>query len=183
MNRRVRGEEQERQQHVGQCFGCARRESVSAEYQQKREPSFRGADVGGCPREYRCCERCACDDGHCARANLVDGAAGRIRDDCRQPIKQRRFAIGIAVCVARYQPMAVAHDALNPLGRLRLRVLLKRRADSLHENYESEDRRDRECRGPKNRTTRGDIVGHRSHRRRVFPIGSSHRWFNPLTGS
>ena len=34
-NRRVCGEQQERQQHVGQRFGRARRESVSAEYQHE----------------------------------------------------------------------------------------------------------------------------------------------------
>ena len=57
--------------------------------------------------------------------------------------------------------MAVAHDALNPLGGLGFRVLLKWRADTLHENDEGEHRRDREfC---ESRTGEG-LAGHRDRR-------------------
>ena len=142
INRRVRSEQQKRQQHVGQRFGRARRESVSAEHEQKREPSFGCADVRDRPGEDAYCQRCACHDGHGARANFVHCTAGSFRDDRREPVEERRFAVGVAVRIVRYQPVPVAHDTLNPLGGLRLRVLLKRRADSLHENDEGEQRGD-----------------------------------------
>ena len=147
INRAIRGEEQKSEQHVGQRFGRARRESVSAEHQQKREPSFGRADVGDGPREHRDRERCARHYRHSARANLVDGAARRVGDECGEPVEQRWLAIGVAIRVVRNQPVAVAHDALNPFGRLRLRVFLKRRADALNENDESKQRGDRKCRG------------------------------------
>ena len=53
-------------------------------------------------------------------------------------VVRRRLAVDVTVGVLRNQPLAVAHDTLNPLGRLRLRVFLKWRADSLGENDERE---------------------------------------------
>src|SRR5260370_36654843 len=86
----------------------------------------------------------------------------------------------------RYQPMAIARDALNPLGGLRLRVFLKRRADSLRENDEGEQGGDREYYGPKSRSAarmrrRVGMLG--SHGRRAVAIGASHRCCTPPAGS
>jgi len=79
----------------------------------------------------------ACHYGHRARAKLRRRCA---RWTSRRSLRANRTAAAlrsvVAVCVARNQPMAVAHDALNPFSGLRLGVLLERCADSLHQNDE-----------------------------------------------